>query len=96
MEEFAIELFVPRREGDTVAAQADRLAALAANLREEGTKVRYLRTLHLPQDETCFFVFEADSLTSMRRLKARARLAHARLASASSIEHQPTSEGSQR
>lgn len=94
MEGFAFEMFVPGGDGAAVAGEADRLAALAGRLREEGSDVRYLHRLHLPADETCFFVFEADSLTSMRRLRARARLDRSRLVPASLTEHQPSSGGS--
>lgn len=93
MEEFAFEVFVPRRDGGVVAAEAGRLAALAGRLRAEGNEVRYLRALHLPQDETCFFVFEADSLTSMRRLRARARLERSRLVPAAFTDEHSTQGG---
>jgi hypothetical protein len=44
--------------------------------------VRYLRTTYLPDDETCFHVFEADSAAAVEEVSRRARLGRVRVVTA--------------
>ena len=56
---FLVELYVQRgapTDVDSLAAAA-RVAAEA--LSREGTRIRCLRSMFVPEDETCFLVFEA-------------------------------------
>ena len=74
MPTFLVESYLPRSAGalDDAPAAARRAAELAA---EEGVAVRYLRTTILPSDETCFHLFEADSIAVVEAAAARAGLA---------------------
>lgn len=81
--EFALEVFAP--PGVSGTGEAQRLAALAHLLREEGDDVRYLHSLHLPEDETCFHVFAAESMAILERLQARSGLNRTRVVAASTI-----------
>jgi hypothetical protein len=72
--EFMIELYVSRIDTDSVGRAAQR-AQLAANaMTREGTPVRYLRSLHVVSDETCFLLFEAESIDVVRDLARSALL----------------------
>ena len=69
-----IELYVSRIDSDSVARAAER-ARLAANaMAREGTPVRYLRSMHVLTDETCFLLFEAESIDVVRDLARSALL----------------------
>jgi hypothetical protein len=46
----------------------------AQQMRKEGTPVRFLRSIFLPEDETCFFLFEAPTEAAVRDAAARAGL----------------------
>jgi hypothetical protein len=61
--------------GSAVEDQCER-AQLAAEL---GTGVRYVRTTHLPGDETLLHVFEADSPEAVREAARVAALPYERI-----------------
>jgi hypothetical protein len=60
MVEFALELYVSRTDATAVRRNVE-LARTAA----EGTSVRYLRSIFMPEDETCFLFFEASSAAAV-------------------------------
>jgi hypothetical protein len=51
-------------ELETLTARA---RAAAAELREAGTEVRFLRAVFVPEDETCFFLYESESPEAVRQ-----------------------------
>jgi hypothetical protein len=74
MTQFLVELYMPRVDGDAAergAVQA-RLGAEAVTL--EGRPVRYLRSILVPEEETCFFIFEAGSAEDVEDAARRASL----------------------
>lgn len=77
---FLVEAYVARTDGAAfeLAAERNRLAARA--LRREGTRVRCVRSIFVPEDETCFFLYEADSADAVRAAVERAALPSARVA----------------
>jgi Nickel responsive protein SCO4226-like len=75
MTRFLAETYVPRsRAGDS-----SRARAAAEQLSREGISVRHVRTTHLPEDETCFHVFEATSADAVGEVGRRAGLNWARI-----------------
>ncbi len=69
-----MELYVPR-SGATAADGLARRAQLGAEeLTREGTPVRCARSIFVPEDETCFLLFEAASADDVRAAAERARL----------------------
>jgi uncharacterized protein DUF4242 len=72
--EFMIELYVSRIDSDSVARAAERAQLAADAMRREGTPVRYLRSMHVPTDETCFLLFEAESVDVVHDLARSALL----------------------
>ena len=44
----------------------------AAELSVEGTSVRYVRSIFVPKDETCFLLYEAGSADDVREAASRA------------------------
>lgn len=74
MAEFLVETYVAR--GDTTGPQkrARQARVAAEELRREGEPVRYVRSIFLPEDETCFYLFEASSVDAVREAARRASL----------------------
>jgi hypothetical protein len=87
MASYLVELYHPRSRADQLAQASARLRAAAAQVSREGTPVRYLRGLFLPEDETCFHLFEACSLEAVGEASRRAELAYDRIVEACSDEH---------
>jgi hypothetical protein len=75
--EFIIELYVPRNDCAAVAAAEERIAAAAAELTAEGRGVRFVRSIFVPDDETCFLLVEgaADDVRETAR-RAAVRVDH--------------------
>jgi hypothetical protein len=81
--EFLVELYVSRIDGAAVAESGARSARLAAEeLAREGRQVRYLRSIFVPGDETCFFLFEATRVEDVEEAARRASLRVERVAEA--------------
>ena len=82
MPEFVAEQYFSRTDA-TGARRAGRAARDAAEeLTREGTEVQLVRSIFVPQDETCLFIYEADSVESVRMAAQRAALAFERIAEA--------------
>ena len=76
---YLVEAYVPRsRAWDAHAAGRDARAA-AEQLSREGTQVRYVRTSFLPNDETCFHVFESADEEAVGEVCRRAGIGSARI-----------------
>jgi hypothetical protein len=63
---FVIELYVARADAGTIARGAARARLAADELARQGTAVRYLSSIFVPEDETCFFLYEAESAEAVR------------------------------
>jgi len=58
---YLIETFLPRGGAGERTARERRARSAAEELTRKGTRVRLDHTIHVPEDETCFFVFDAPS-----------------------------------
>jgi hypothetical protein len=77
MTNWLVEAYAP---GSTDLAEVEtRAREAAAELTLGGTHVRYLHTMLVRGDETCFHVFEAASADTVRLVAERARLAAQRI-----------------
>jgi hypothetical protein len=74
MTEFLIELYVSKTNCAAVAVEADRLTRAAAELTAEGTPVRLVQSIFVPEDETCFLLVEAATTENVRETARRAAL----------------------
>jgi Nickel responsive protein SCO4226-like len=84
MPSFLLELYLPRSRGvEEVAALAQGAAAAATR---GGSPVRYVRSMHLAEDETCFVVFEAPSREVLLEAAHRTGLTEARVIEAVEVE----------
>ena len=58
---YVVELRRPALGWEGVSLLGEDLRAAAEELRAGGTPVRFLRTVHVPEDDSCFLLFEAPS-----------------------------------
>ncbi len=72
---FLVELEQPVVPGAEIQALAERSRAIAAQMRAEGASLRYLRTIHVPEDGRCFLLFEGGSAVEVSEAGRRAGLA---------------------
>jgi len=59
--EYLLETYVSRTGAEAVSACAERARRAAKWLTSQGTPVRFVRTVFVPEDETCFYIYEAAS-----------------------------------
>jgi hypothetical protein len=74
MPEYLVEVYVPRSGVADVRAAAARAHESAVRISAEGNPVRYVRAIFVPEDETCFHVFEARTTGAVRAASERAAL----------------------
>jgi hypothetical protein len=74
MAEYLIEQYVSRETPAIVEAGAKRARHAAAELKSEGHQVRHVRSIFVPEDETCFHLFEAETADAVREAARRAGL----------------------
>jgi hypothetical protein len=77
-----VELYVSREDPAAVERGAARARRAGQELTDEGTPVRYLRSLYVPEDETCFFLYLARCVDDVREAARRAALPFDRIAEA--------------
>jgi hypothetical protein len=82
MTKYLAELYLPRSGSDGLHDAARRARTAAKELTAEGTAVRYLRSIFVPQDETYFLLYEAESADAVAEASARAGIAVERIVDA--------------
>jgi Protein of unknown function (DUF4242) len=86
MAEFLLEVYATRTDPCALDEAARRAQAAADLLASEGTTVRYVRSIFVPDDETCFHLYEADSAGMVREVARRAGLSIDRVVETRSAE----------
>jgi len=61
VKQFLVELYVPRSRAGELAAAKERVRAAATQVSRSDHHIRYVRAIYVPEDETCFYVFDASS-----------------------------------
>ena len=79
---YLVETYLARGDAGRRVVCERRARSVAAELTGQGTPVRFDRTIHLPEDEICFFVFEAPSATDTALAAQRAELGPLRVVEA--------------
>jgi uncharacterized protein DUF4242 len=79
MPRYLVEAYVPRSRAREARAAGRKARAAAEELVREGTRVRYVRTTFLPDDETCFHVFDAASEKAIVEACRRAGIGSGRI-----------------
>jgi hypothetical protein len=73
--EYLAELYVSRSEGGAALSRdAENARRAAEELSRQGVRVRYLDSIYVPEEETCFLLYQADSADAVREAAGRADL----------------------
>ncbi|HVE62949.1 MAG TPA: hypothetical protein VNB94_04015 [Mycobacteriales bacterium] len=61
MPSYLVETYLTRSVGGERAAAERRARVAVADLASEGLDIRFEHTIHIPEEELCFFVLDAPS-----------------------------------
>ena len=86
MATFVVETYLSARSEVEPEATIARAIEAAAELVASGQPVRYLRSIFIPDDETCLLLFEAASSDALTALTERAGIDPDRIALADDRE----------
>jgi hypothetical protein len=87
MPSYLVETYLARGQAGERAARDRRARSAAEELTQERTRVRFDRSIHVPEDEICFFIFEAPSSRDAALVAHRAALDPVRVVEAVSSEN---------
>jgi hypothetical protein len=71
---YLVETFLARGAAGERQARERRARSAADQMTREGTRVWFERLIHVPEDEICFFTFEAPSSRAAALVAERAAL----------------------
>jgi hypothetical protein len=74
MQEFVAERYLPADARAAAAGGADAARAAAEELTREGTAIEFVRSIFIPEDETCLHLYRAESRGAVQALADRAAL----------------------
>jgi hypothetical protein len=74
MPSYLVETFLARGDAEERVARERRARSAATELARESTHIRFVYSIHIPEDETCFFIFDALSSRDAALAAARAAL----------------------
>ena len=86
MPEFLAETYAPRDAPGGAASPAAGIALGAGQASQHGMPVRFLGAILVPDEETCFWLYQAPSADAVRAAMTRARLRPERITPAVSIQ----------
>ena len=76
---YTVELHLARSGWTELQDATARARQATEQLRREGEQVRFLRSIFVPEDDTCFFLYEGTSAHLVKAAAARAQLAVRRI-----------------
>jgi hypothetical protein len=74
MPSYLVETYLARGGAGERATRERRARSAAEELTRQGTRVRFDRSIHVPEDELCFFVLDAPSSNDALLAAERAEL----------------------
>jgi hypothetical protein len=79
MHSYLVERYLPGLTADALRAGLGRAQAACAQLTASGAPVRYRGSMFLPDEESCFCRFDAESAETVARANEMAQLPFARI-----------------
>ena len=86
MPSYLVETFLPRGAAGERQARDGRARSAAEAMTREGTRVGFQGSIHVPEDEICFFAFAAASGRDAALAAQRAGLEPLRVVEATPLE----------
>ena len=86
---YVVEVYVSRHRATGLDDMSARARRAAEDLARAGTPVVYVRSVFLPEDETCFHFFEAPSREAIQKTCSHLGLTFERIAEATSFGFSP-------
>jgi Protein of unknown function (DUF4242) len=83
--DFVVERYLPGLDRDALDRALKRLQEATEDMQREGTRIRYLGSTVVPQDEACFCQFEADSENAVVEANRRAEIPAHRIVAAVAV-----------
>jgi len=77
-----VERHLPGITSDQLSAAAARAKATTAQMSEEGTPIRYLRSTFVPSEEKCYCLFDGPSADAVEQANKRADIPYERVVEA--------------
>ncbi len=74
MPSYLVETYLARGRAQERAARERRARSAAEELTQGTTRVRFDRSIHVPEDEICFYVYDAPSARDAEDAAQRAGL----------------------
>jgi len=71
---YTVELRLPATGWAELQSATARARQATDEMRREGARVRFLRSVFVPEDDACFFLYEGSSAQSVRAAVVRAKL----------------------
>ena len=90
MPSYLVESFLARGATGERASQERRARSAAGALTRVGIRVRFERSIHVPEDEICFFVFDAPTSREAALVAEQAALAPIRVVEAIASQKEET------
>lgn len=82
MASYVVEMYIPRLNREELSSLERRLRGAARTVSRRGARVEYVRSVHVPGDETCFHFFEAASVEAVDAAGKQAGIVFDRIAEA--------------
>jgi muconolactone delta-isomerase len=80
-----VERHLPGITSDQLSAAAARAKSTTAQMSEEGTPIRYLRSTFVPGEEKCYCLFDGPSADAVEQANKRADIPYERVVEAMHI-----------
>ncbi len=85
MPRYMVERYLPGFTTDQLPGAAASAKSTTAEMAQEGTPVRYLRSTFVPAEQKCFCLFEGPSAEAVKEANERAQLPFERIVEAEFI-----------
>ena len=79
MKQFLVEVYVPRSRASELGAAKERVRAATTHISRSDRDIHYVRAIYVPEDEICFYVFDASSADLVAEVSGLAGLRDGRV-----------------
>ena len=91
MAKYVVERYLPGITPDQLMAAAGSAKQTTADMTQEGTAVRYLRSTFIPGEEKCYCLFEGPSADVIKAANERAQIPFERIVEAMHVSSEDLS-----